>query len=197
MYPLRAKMLLMVTSLNNPARVFFALWPNAVERNQLAAWQIPLKSLCGGRVMRADTLHNTLIFIGDIQSDRLALLRQTAEKTDIPGFDLNFDQVRYWNHNHIVYATPSSVPENLTKLVGTLATNLSAQGFKFDRREYCPHVTLLRNAHFNAESLPVLTPVQWKIREFALVQSLHREEKTDYPILARFPLKPSHMRQKC
>ena len=48
------------------ARVFFALWPTAAERAQLAAWQAPLKRLCGGRAMRGETLHNTLVFIGDV-----------------------------------------------------------------------------------------------------------------------------------
>ena len=51
---------------NPTARVFFALWPKAAESGRLVAWQTPLKRLCGGRAMRGETLHTTLVFIGDV-----------------------------------------------------------------------------------------------------------------------------------
>ena len=52
-------------------RVFFALWPDDAERAALAAWQLPLHKLCSGRIIRADTLHNTLVFLGNVEAHRL------------------------------------------------------------------------------------------------------------------------------
>src|SRR5450759_5150556 len=165
------------------ARVFFALWPTAAERGHLAAWQTPLKRLCGGRAMRVDTLHNTLVFIGDVEQTRLEALRLAAQEVSAACFELSFDEARYWGHNHIVYAAPGHVPQHLAQLVSALEQCLTQHRFKFDQREYKPHVTLLRNAHRTdvpkpkignplptsgwaelTPPLPEMHPVRWQIQ---------------------------------
>ena len=175
--------------IDNPAaRVFFALWPTAAESAQLAAWQPVLRELCGGRAMRGETLHNTLVFIGDVELYGLEVLQLAAQEVSGEGFELCFDEARYWGHNHIVYAAPRQVPQQLARLADALEQRLAAHHFKFDRREYKPHVTLLRNAHWSDAPLPAMQPVSWQIRDFALVQSAHRDGLMDYRVLARFPL---------
>jgi len=213
---------------DNPnARVFFALWPNATERKHLAAWQASLKRLCGGRAMRGETLHNTLVFIGNVELYGLEVLQLAAQEISGEGFELCFDEARYWGHNHIVYAAPRRVPQQLAQLVDALEQRLIAHHFKFDSphpnlppegegtiaaphselirglgkcqamrgdmhlsRDYQPHVTLLRNAHWTDAPLPEMQPVRWEIRDFALVQSVHRDGLASYRVLARFPLSP-------
>ncbi|MDO8466255.1 MAG: RNA 2',3'-cyclic phosphodiesterase [Gallionella sp.] len=173
---------------NPTARVFFALWPTDAEREQLAAWQKPLKRLCGGRAMRGETLHNTLVFIGDVELYGLEVLQLAAQEVSGERFELCFDEARYWGHNHIVYAAPRHVPQQLIQLADGLGQRLDAHRFKFDRRDYQPHVTLLRNAHWSDAPLPAMQPVCWKVGDFALVQSVPRDGLTDYRVLARFPL---------
>ena len=171
-----------------PARVFFALWPTDGERGELAAWQAPLEHLCGGRAMRGETLHNTLVFIGNVELYGLEVLQLAAQEVSGEGFELCFDEARYWGHNHIVYAAPRHVPQQLTQLVELLGQRLTAHRFKFDRREYKPHVTLLRNARWSDAPLPPMQQVCWQVADFALVQSVPRDGLTDYRVLARFPL---------
>lgn len=171
------------------ARVFFALWPTAAERAQLAAWQAPLKRLCGGRAMRGETLHNTLVFIGDVELYRLEALQLAAQEVAGEGFELCFDEARYWGHNHIVHAATRHTPQQLTQLVDALEQRLAAHRFKFDRRGYQPHVTLLRNARWSDTPLPAMQPASWQIGDFALVQSAPRNELTNYRVLAHFPLR--------
>ena len=174
---------------DNPSvRVFFALWPTDDERARLAAWQEPLERLCGGRAMRGGTLHNTLAFIGDIELYGLESLQLAAQEAGGEGFELCFDEARYWGHNHIVYAAPHHVPRQLVQLVDRLGRRLDAHRFRFDRREYKPHVTLLRKARWSDAPLPAMQPVCWRIRDFALVQSVPHDGMTDYRVLARFPL---------
>lgn len=172
------------------ARVFFALWPKAAESGQLAAWQAPLKRLCGGRAMRGETLHNTLAFIGDVELYGLEVLQLAAQEVSGESFELCFDEARYWGHNHIVYAAPRHVPPQLLNLADALGRRLDAHRFQFDRRDYKPHVTLLRNAHWSDAPLPALPPVCWQVEDFALVRSVPRGGLTDYRVLARFPLNP-------
>lgn len=174
-------------SSDTTVRVFFALWPTAAEYGQIGAWQKPLMNLAGGRAMRTDMLHATLVFVGAIGQSRLEALQLAAQEVDAAEFELCFDEARYWGHNHIVYAAPKRVPQQLVQLVGALEQRLAAHHFKFDQREHKPHITLLRNARWSAP-LPVMPPVRWQIKDFALVQSVQRQGASAYRVLARFPL---------
>lgn len=169
-------------------KVFFALWPTATERGQLAAWQKPLQHLCGGRAMRDETLHSTLVFIGDVEQSRLEALQLAAREVSGETFELCFDMAHYWGHNHIVHAAPGHMPPQLVHLVGALELHLAAHRFKFDLRVYKPHVTLLRNARWTDAPLPALQPVRWQLQDFALVQSIQKDGLSSYRVLARFPL---------
>ena len=176
---------------NSKMRVFFALWPKSAERARLAAWQMPLKQLCGGRVMRDETLHCTLVFVGEIAQSRLEALQLAAQEVSSGAFELCFDTAHYWGHNHIAYAAPGKVPTPLLHLVEMLEQRLARHRFKFDRRAYKPHVTLLRNAHWSDAPLPEMQPVCWQIKDFALVQSIQLDGLASYRVLARFPLTTS------
>lgn len=166
------------------AKVFLALWPSAVEREQLRQWQAPLLQTCGGRAMQADTLHCTLVFVGLVVPDELAVLQDTVQNIDVAAFDLWLDRVYYWGHNHIIYAAPSCVPQQMQQLVGRLEQQLTRIHIHFDRRSYQPHVTLLRNARCKDTPLPAVPAVCWRANEYSLVQSTQQ----GYRVLANFPL---------
>lgn len=170
------------------ARVFFALWPTATESRQLVGWQTPLHHLCGGRTMRRETLHSTLVFLGEIESSRLEALQLAAQEVSGKSFELCFDTARYWGHNHIVYATASHLPQPLLQLADALAQQLKRHRFKFDQRDYTLHTTLSRNARWTDAPLPTMQPVRWQVKDFVLVQSVARDEGVDYRVLVRFPL---------
>ena len=138
--------------------------------------------------MRGATLHTTLVFIGDVEHSRLEGLNLAAQEVSGETFELCFDAARYWGHNHVVYAAPGEVPPQLAQLVASLELSLTRHDFSFDKREYQPHVTLLRNARWADSPLPGMHPACWQVREFVLVQSAQRDGQGDYRLLARFPL---------
>lgn len=172
---------------NKPTlRLFFALWPNDAGRAALAAWQPALHKLCGGREMRADTLHTTLVFLGEVAEHRLEALQLAAQETGFRGFELNLSKARYWGHNHIVYAEPETIPVQLAGLVSGLEQNLRRHRFHFDHRPYKPHITLLRKARWSDQELPPMPAVSWQIEDFVLVRSLGDEQGARYEVLVRF-----------
>ena len=171
-----------------PLRLFFALWPNARERSALAAWQPVLHECGGGRLMRPDTLHTTLVFLGEVAEARLEALCLAAQEVEFRAFELELTTAHYWGHNHIVYAAPDALPPPLEALVSGLEHRLRKHHFRFEERPYKPHVTLLRGADWSDAPLPALPAVQWRFAEFALVQSLRDERGARYEVLARFPL---------
>ncbi len=175
---------------NKNARVFFALWPDAAARAALAAWQPALKDLCGGRAMRADNLHATLVFLGDVAERRLEALSLAAQEVQGRKFDVTFDLAHYWGHNHIVHAAPAMVPAQLAQLVLDLEQALARHRFHFDQRNaYQPHVTLLRHAQWSDAPLPEMRAVRWRMDGFTLMQSVQDEQGPGYQALARFPLR--------
>lgn len=165
-------------------RVFFALWPTAAERRAQALWTPALP--CCGRVMTPATLHATLVFLGEVEVDRLEALKLAAQEVVGARFKLCFDQARYWGHNHILYAAPRLIPPQLVKLVNDLEQKLIKHRFRFEPREYKPHVTLMRNVHWSDDPLPEMQPVCWRVADFVLLQSGRGE--VGYKVLARFPL---------
>ena len=170
-------------------RLFFALWPTEAEREALAEWQPPLHKLCGGRMMRTETLHATLVFLGSVAEHRLEAACQAAQETGFGAFKLDLEVAHYWKHNHIVYATPKTVPQALSGLVDGLERNLRKHRFHFEERPYKPHVTLLRNAQLNDAGLPPLPAVRWHVNDFALVRSMSDGHGARYEVLARVPLR--------
>jgi 2'-5' RNA ligase len=173
----------------NIRRVFFALWPNAEERSALSAWQQPLLKLCGGRRMRDETLHATLVFLGEIVEHSLESLQLAAQEVDAQRFELLLSESRYWGHNHIVYAAPETVPPQLIQLVTNLECKLRKHHFHFEPRPFKPHITLLRHAKFDDKPLPEMPEVIWQVRDFVLVQSMNDEQGARYEVLARFSLR--------
>ena len=66
-------------------RLFFALWPDEGVRAELARWTRALHAACGGRTTRADKLHLTLAFLGEVTSSipRFVLGRARVRGRDL------------------------------------------------------------------------------------------------------------------
>ena len=70
--------------------------------------------------MRGETLHSTLVFIGNVEQSRLEALQLVAQEVSGRAFELCFDAAQYWGQNHIVYAAPGNRRSSSAQLVGTL-----------------------------------------------------------------------------
>jgi 2'-5' RNA ligase len=101
---------------------------------------------------------------------------------------MRLDKARYWGHNHIAYAAPSAIPAALPLLVQELEQRLQTHRFRFEQRDYKPHVTLLRHSQWTDEPLPKMNAVNWQVQDFVLVSSQPDEQGAHYEVLARFPL---------
>jgi 2'-5' RNA ligase len=176
-------------------RVFFALWPNAEVAARLHAIAQQQHTHLGGRVSRLDTLHATLVFIGNIAPDRLPDLLAASESVDAPAFQLELDQAGCWRHNHIAYLGAKQVPTALQRLQLKLAEGVRSAGFTIETRTYFPHVTLLRKAACGEMAFgdaekenPALKLVIWSVRDFVLVKSSMGANGSRYEQIGSWPL---------
>jgi 2'-5' RNA ligase len=179
-------------STNNALRLFFAIWPDREAQQEMAesVQQIGLESLCGGRKTRVENIHLTLVFIGEVDADRVEALLQAASQAEmlgVPRFDLVFDSLRYWRHNQIVYASVGNVPQELMHLVNGLQLAVSCAGFALEDRPYAPHVTLVKRA--SCRALPELPrPLVWPVKEWVLVKSEQTSGGSVYSPVHRWSL---------
>jgi 2'-5' RNA ligase len=177
----------MVIKKSGTARVFFALWPDSELQQCLHGLAEERWRQCEGRVMRADSLHMTLIFLGETERLRLPRLMLAADSVHTEAFTFELERIAYWRHNRIGYASPGAEVPALSRLVTELQDRLTTAGFRFDRREFKPHVTLLRNV-VRIQEPSTFAPIQWKVEAFALVETVATERGLRYQVLNRWPL---------
>jgi 2'-5' RNA ligase len=123
-----------------------------------------------GRRTRDESLHLTLAFIGDVDVENLPSLLAPPARVLTPAFLLTLDDWGCWARNGIGWAAPSRIPAALLDLAGNLQGWLRDAGFELERRPFTPHVTLVRDA----QCMPLpesLTPIEWRVKEFALMHS--------------------------
>ena len=169
------------------ARLFFALWPGAAASTGLAEAGRRLHEICGGRRTRAETIHLTLAFLGEVEPERIDDLLALAGEIHVPAFGLNLTRFGWWPHNRIVWAAPDETPVELTLLVDALRESLLGAGFRFDTKPFVPHVTLLRKANCRGNPLPA-GEVEWRAEDFVLVRSVPGESGSAYEVVGRWNL---------
>ena len=182
-----------------PARVFLALWPDRAVRDEMAEAGRRLHRSLSGRLTRPETIHLTLVFIGDLGRQRLPELLERLDAVAAPSFRVEFDRADCWRHNKIAYLAPSRPPDALFSLVARLESLLDDLAIAFDRRPYRPHVSLIRKAvcpKANPASGRVpespewddLRPIMWSAKRFVLVESVPIPEGVRYDELGSFGL---------
>lgn len=174
-----------------PARVFFALWPEAGAVQRLHDLAGTAHASCDGRRMRRDTLHLTLAFIGDVARERLADLIAAGDRVHAAAFTLTLDRIAAWRHNRIVWAGAKAAPDALSDLFGQLTAAVAEAGFPLEPRKFAPHVTLLRNARTDLPGGEIDPPIEWHVGRFVLVESDRREDGSHYRPLAGWTLDPA------
>jgi len=167
-------------------RLFFALWPDAEIRAALSDLAHRYRGECGGRTMRAETLHLTLLFVGMLPRRQLQALIAATDGLAFRSFDLELAAWRCWRHPRIGYAAPQASPAALDDLAHALRERLSVAGLPFDAKAFSPHVTLLRNIE-RTTSAQAIVPILWPVRSFALVQSIPTASGVRYEILKAWP----------
>lgn len=171
-------------------RLFFSLWPPEPVAEKLAEEARGLAQHFGGRATRRDTIHVTLAFLGEVDDGRLPEVIEAARRVEATSFEFIVDRLGYWRHNRLVWAGCPAVAPPLQMLVDALREQLRAAQIACDESQrFVPHLTLVRKVHnrISATDLPVLAPLSWSCREFALVRSRQTEDGADYLTVAAFP----------
>jgi 2'-5' RNA ligase len=176
-----------------PHRLFFALWPDAALRKQIATTVSGLErdNATGGRRLNPDRYHLTLQFLGDFQPLRQSVLDgaiDAAGSIRLRPFDLVLDLAGSFPKAGVRWLGVSTVPETLQQLWNELGQALT--GARVPARSvptFTPHLTVLRDVRKPLPPTPI-QPLPWSVREFVLVDSVSGTHPA-YRVLGHWPLR--------
>jgi len=167
-------------------RLFFALWPDDDTRRALAALARS-QAAAGGRLIPAENLHLTLVFLGSRDAGFRQCAERVAERVRAPAFALEFGRVGHWPRPQVLWCAPHSTPDALVGLASTLSDALVACGHEPESRPFHAHVTLARKAR-RAVAAADHAPVRWPVSDFHLLASQTHPEGARYRSLRSWPL---------
>ena len=170
-------------------RLFFALWPAADVRGELAARARDARADLPGRAIPDENLHLTLAFLGKVPLDRISGVREAASTVVGEPFALSLERRGWFRRAEILMLAPAATPPALMALAENLAEALQPLGFSIDFRRFRPHVTIARRCDRGAAG--EVSPVHWPVDGFALVASELDHHGARYRVLRDWPLIPA------
>lgn len=166
-------------------RLFFAIGFSGAVKDALCAAMERMRVCCAqGRFTPRANLHLTLVFLGEVPSERLPDAREAMEEVSAGSFALQIGGMGCFRQRggYLYWAgVERSAP--LLFLYNTLCEKLQTHGFRFDERPYRPHLTLARQVVLkddcdrSALTVPV---VQTRAESFSLMLSERRDGRTVY-----------------
>jgi 2'-5' RNA ligase len=167
-------------------RLFFALWPDAQIRQELAhiaADYRPAKS----RAIPISNLHATLIFLGKQKEESVTVIQDAASRVHGKAFTLILQQLQVWRRPQVLSLCPEDMPEELQVVHSQLRDELLNIGVAVEERRYRPHVTLARKVRHNIAVSSLPAPVVWPVAGFSLIESVPVEGGVQYQELETWP----------
>ncbi len=168
-------------------RIFFALWPDEAIRQALAAVVKPCLAGHPAKKVPPHNWHLTLAFLGNVTQAQYECALQQAARVQGETFELVFDKFGYWSRPRVVWLGCNEVPVQLQTLVEQLNINLVPCEYRPEHRIYAPHLTLLRKANHDIK-IGKVAPVNWRVKEFVLVESTMTDKGSVYQVIKRWPL---------
>lgn len=175
-------------------RLFFAYWPSVEKAGEIVPWVRSAHVLYGGRMMRTDTLHMTLAFLGQADEADTRRLIEACEHWRLPAGSMVLREPGCFRKARVVWLGPST-PEApslawLYQANERLWAYLAPLGWQARESAFRPHVSLLRNAAPTGLGALKETEVHWTPERCVLVGSQPTETGSRYTVLAEVALEP-------
>lgn len=176
-------------------RLFFALWPSENLREQIeGSTRAPARE-SGGRLIPARNFHVTVLFLGEVAQSHLHAVIEAGAATSSPAFTLMLDRIDAWSRSRVLALTGRQTPPELAALAASLRFSLLSQQIKLKhevskQQVFRPHITLARDL---PRSRPPqnIAPIEWPVRQFALIDSTVTRGGSEYQVLGHWPLSDS------
>ena len=157
-------------------RCFVACWPDDATRKRLdEVAQDVLGRTPGARRVRAENLHLTLAFIGELPQLKAREAADALRDVAVEAFNWRIDHIGRFERAHVLWAGGPAEPR-LEQLAERVRDRLHALQIRFDTKRFAAHVTLLRDLPSRGPAGPVdaveaVEAFVWPVRSALLLVS--------------------------
>jgi 2'-5' RNA ligase len=188
------------------SRLFYALAPSDEARERAAAYVASLRGDVARRLKvsweRAEKMHVTLKFFGDVAAARVEQLTRAAERVAARHAPLSLRLEGggvFPSHRrpHVLWLGVADADDKLAALQRDLDAECEREDFTRETRPFHPHITIarLRSTDADARRLASLHtergfgPVAFPVTEFVLMRSELGAGGSVYNVVARYELR--------
>lgn len=163
-----------LTDGGNNMRLFIALLPDENTRSRLFSCAV---RAAGGRAVKRDNLHMTLVFIGE--TERIREIKSAMESVVFSPVSVKIDRYGcFGSGSRRLLWAGGEADKKLSELYAELRNELSVRGIETEQRRLIPHITLCRN--FSGE-MPAQPPDIWlSSSKISLMQSVNVDGSVVY-----------------
>lgn len=170
-------------------RLFLALWPDDEVRQALVALQHELKRRgIRARATRAENLHLTLAFFGDMTAAESAQLIANLDGISASAPLLNLDHLGHWRRNRVLYLASDEDEPVLNELVQTLRSQLKSLSLADRLNKFRPHITLFRGLGVAPNNWLDIQCIPWRASQLVLVRSTLTPQGAEYQMVRQWEL---------
>lgn len=161
--------------------------PEQVKTALLAS----MGGVAGARWQRAEQLHLTLRFIGEVDRHTAADVAAALGRVNIRPFTAELGEPGLFDHRGRIDALWVGVrpADALAQLAKAINAALASVGIPPDSRSFVPHITTARGRSMIGVSNWPLHPIPriaWPVAGFALFESRMGKDGSDYSIISRW-----------
>lgn len=159
-------------------RLFVGIEMNEEARAVLSAARAFWEKSVQAKFCDADLYHLTLVFLGNVEPERLPALKKTLSSVRFKPFRIATGAPDRFEKG-VLFAGVQMPNEPLFALQAAVAQALREDGWAFEDRPYRPHITMARQAKGFGDP-PAIPPVSVPVRRFALFESARVDGRLCY-----------------
>ncbi len=144
-------------------------------RTEILAFQSELHMLMPRlRLIPAENLHLTLVFLGNLEANRVSQVQSLTAQIEISRFEIapaGLSAFPTLSRPHVIWIGLQGQVQQLTALFQQLASKFSTLGLTLEDRDYIPHITIAKLDRVKRiEPIPPVPP--WSFSPFP-VERIH------------------------
>lgn len=187
---------------NATKRLFIALPLPTTPQLQMLIDQLS-KQLAHEKInwVKPENLHLTLKFLGTVPTSKIPDITSATSAcvNRYRSFILDFNKTGIFGSRYnpkVIWLGTKTPPDILSSLADDLLNQMDNIGFRRDRQNFVPHLTLGRIRHLSSKpyfqklinNIPQLSYLQTKVNEVILYESILYNTGPEYYVVERFNL---------
>jgi 2'-5' RNA ligase len=175
-------------------RLFFSIEFSEPVKDALCEAIERIRTCCEqGSFTARENLHLTLVFLGEVSSASLPAVKEAMEEVNVAGFPLQIGGIGcFHQRSGSLYWAGVEASAPLCALYESLCEALRKRGFAIEKRDYRPHISLVRRAVLKPDcdrSVLAVPVLRTQAESFSLMLSEIRDGRRVYTTLVNKPLR--------